>query len=408
MKALCVVGQHNYGDPARGLGYEYVNFLPALTQLGYAVTHFESFDRTPYRDFADMNRRLLETIERIEPDLVFCVLMGYEIWTETLDRIRRLSRALVLNWGTDDSWKYEQYSRFIAPHVDCYATTYPEALEKARNDGLNNVALTQWAASDAALAPPLPGSRCRYRVSFIGSAYGNRRAHIDDLRRRGIEVDCFGYGWPNGPVPSADVPRIMRESAVCLNFGDSATHVRGLRPYRSRQIKARVFEVPGAGGFLLTESAAHLSDYYRSGEEIETFDSRDELAQKLRYYLDRPDARDRIARAGHERTRREHTYNRRFAALLEEATRVRATSSLAPAPALLADESFESICARHRVTPLLRLVRALISAPSRLLFGARRGPRAARRLLFELSWRLGGARTYSAAGWPGRAFYRES
>src|SRR4029434_3926683 len=139
--------------------------------------------------------------------------------------------------------------------------------------------------------------QCRYRVSFIGSAYGNRRGRIEDLRRRGIEVDCFGYGWPNGPVPSAEIPRIMRESVVSLNFGDSGTQLRGLRPYRSRQIKARVFEVPGAGGFLLTEGAEHVTDCYRAGEEMETFDSRDELTEKLRYYLDRPDARDRIARA---------------------------------------------------------------------------------------------------------------
>ena len=406
MKALCVFGKHNYGDPARGLGYEYVNFLPALTQLGYAVTQFESFDRTPYSDFADMNRKLLETIQRVQPDMVFCVLMGYEIWTETLDRIRRPSGPLLLNWGTDDSWKYEQYARFVAPHFDCYATTYPEAQEKARNDGLRNFALTQWAASDAALAPPLPASQCRYRVSFIGSAYGNRRRRIEDLRRRGIEVDCFGYGWPNGPVPSAEIPRIMRESVVSLNFGDSGTHLRGLRPYRSRQIKARVFEVPGAGGFLLTEGAEHLTDYYRAGEEIETFDSCEEMAERLRYYLDRPDARDRIARAGHERTRREHSYSRRFVALLEAATAIR--DAAGPALLLRVDESFESICARHRVTLLLRFVRTLISTLTRLLFGARGGPRAARRLVFEISWRLAGARTYSAAGWPGRVFYRES
>jgi len=408
VKALCVLGQHNYGDPARDLGYEYVNFLPALTQLGYDVTHFESFDRTPYSDFADLNRRLLQAVERMQPDLVLCVLMGYEVWTETLDLIRRTSRALLLNWGTDDSWKYEQYARFIAPHLDCYATTHPEALEKARRDGLKNFALSQWAASDAALARPLPAAQCRFRVSFIGSAYGNRRTHIEELRRRGIEVDCFGHGWSNGPVPAADIPRIMRESVISLNFGDSATQLRGLRPYRSRQIKARVFEVSGAGGFLLTENAMHLSDYYRPGEEIETFDSRDELADKIRYYLDRTDLRDRIAVAGHERTRREHTYTRRFAALLDKAMTMRSATRTQSVPPRVADESFESLCVRHRVTPPLRLLRTLLSAPARMLFGAQRGPRAARRVLFELSWRLAGAHTYSAAGWPGRVFYRES
>jgi spore maturation protein CgeB len=50
----------------------------------------------------------------------------------------------------------------------------------------------------------------------------------------------------------------------------------------------------------------------------------------------------------------------------------------------------------------------LLAAPLRLVWGPRRGRRAARRLLFELSWRIAGARTYGAAGWPGRMFYRES
>jgi len=408
VKALCVFGRHNYGDPARGLGYEYANFLPALAQLGYDVTHFESFDRTPYRDFADMNGRLLEAVERVQPDLVFCVLMGYEIWTETLDLIRGTSGGLLLNWGTDDSWKYEQYARFIAPHVDCYATTYPEAMDKARGEGLNNFVLTQWAASDATLARPLPAAQCRFRVSFIGSAYGNRRRRIEELRRRGIEVDCFGHGWPNGPLAAAEIPRIMRESMVSLSFNDSATQLHGLRPYRSRQMKARVFEAPGAGGFLLTERAMHLNDYYHVGEEIETFDSRDELVEKIRYYLDRPDARDRIALAGHERTRCEHTYGRRFAALLERAAGVRGATHTSSTPLRVAQQSFENLCEQHRVTLPLRFLKALLSAPARMLLGAQRGPRAARRLLFELSWRLTGAHTYSAAGWPGRVFYRES
>jgi spore maturation protein CgeB len=56
----------------------------------------------------------------------------------------------------------------------------------------------------------------------------------------------------------------------------------------------------------------------------------------------------------------------------------------------------------------LKAVRAFLTLPAVILFGPARGPRAARRLLFELSWRLCGPRTYSAQGWPGRLFYRES
>jgi spore maturation protein CgeB len=63
---------------------------------------------------------------------------------------------------------------------------------------------------------------------------------------------------------------------------------------------------------------------------------------------------------------------------------------------------------RHRPRLAMHLLRAMLVAPLSLIFGPRRGARAARRILFELSWRVAGAKTYSASGWPGRIFYRES
>jgi spore maturation protein CgeB len=60
------------------------------------------------------------------------------------------------------------------------------------------------------------------------------------------------------------------------------------------------------------------------------------------------------------------------------------------------------------VTPVLGAATGLLSAMCTVLWGRARGPRAARRLVFEASWRVAGRRTYSAAGIPGRFFYRSS
>ena len=409
MKALCVLGQHHYGDPARGPGYEYVNFLPALRRLGWAVTVFESLDRSRYSDFAEMNRTLLEVVRREEPDLVFCVLLGYEVWTETLDLIRSASRALVINWGTDDSWKYEGFSRYLAPHVDVWATTSAKGAAQAQREGHDNFVLTQWAASRDLLAEPLSAAQCNRAVTFVGSAYGNRIGWVDALRARGIEIECFGHGWPAGPVSAKEVLHIYRDSVLTLNFGDSGLHFRGLKPYRSRQIKARVFEVPGAGGCLLTEDAEHLDAYYAPGREILLFSSPDDLARSVRRYLDNPQERDAIARAGHERTRREHVYDERFAGLLEEAARIAQTDAREPRIGWEeALSQLDRLVQAHRRRNGLGLLRRSLAGPGRLLWGSRRGPRVARRLLHEISWRVMGARTYSARGWPGRLFYRES
>jgi len=406
LKILCVFGAHAYGDPARGEGYEHANFLPALRALGHEPLLFESFDRTPYRDFAEMNRAFIHAIEAHRPDIVFCVLMGYELWTETLDLVRSISSAPLINWGTDDSWKYAQFARFVAPHVDCYATTSADALQQAHHEGLTNVVLTQWAAADSALAEPLPAAQCRHQVSFVGAAYGNRRRWVRGLADRGIAVECFGHGWPNGPVAAGEIGRIVRESAISLNFGDSGLHLQGLRLYRSRQIKARVFEVPGAGGFLLTQWADGLEHLYRDKEEIASFSDPDDLAAKIDHYLTHPAERDRVAQAGHQRTVREHTYTRRFERLLGHAARMAKPSPLETKAEV--ESKLHALSERHRARLALRILRALLVLPLSLLFGPRRGARAARRLLFELSWRIVGPKTYSASGWPGRIFYRES
>jgi len=410
VRILCVFGEHAYGDPSRGTGYEYANFLPALRALGHEVELFDTFSRRRHSDFAAMNAALVDAAARLRPELMLFVLMGYEVWTETLDLLRDCSPAVLVNWSTDDSWKYEQFSRFVAPHFDLYVTTDAAARSKALAEGMDHVVLSQWAASGARLAEPLPARQCPIRVSFVGARYGNRPRWIASLRARGVEVQCFGHGWPAGPVDESRLAQVLRGSVISLNFGDSPAMMLGWRPGHSRQIKARVFEVPGAGGFLLSENAERIGEYYRPGTEIALFGSEEQLAAQVRRYLDAPDERDAVARAGHARTAGEHTYESRFATILQQA-RERGAPRAEKGWSLdgeAARARMRELAGRHATTPALRALRGAAVAPLRAAFGARRGPRAARRLLFEASWRFAGARTYGAAGLPGRLFYAES
>ena len=404
MKILCVLGEHNYGNPARGPGYEYVNFIPSLRRLGHDVSHFESFSRGSFHSFAELNGKLLERVAAELPDMIFFVLLGYEVWLETLELIREGSNAILVNWGTDDSWKYEQHSRFIAPAFDLYVTTYQEALAKAVSAGAANFYLSQWAVTGLSLQEPLPARDCRYQVSFVGTCYGNRRRWVAELAKLGVKVECFGFGWPNGPIPQNMVSEIIQNSVISLNFGDSGIQWRNFFPLRSRQIKARLFEVAGMGGCLMTEPATDLDNCFQVGEELVTFNSADDLARKLAVYLNQPEERDRIAQAGQRRVALEHTYEARFAALLEAAVRRRRPF----AGQQIDMKKFISISKRHEVGFGLSLFRLLLVLPCILLWGRARGARAARRFLLEASWRLVGRHTYTAGGWPGRLFYRES
>jgi spore maturation protein CgeB len=406
MKVLCVLSRYAYGKPERGENYDYVHFVSAFERMGHEVSFLDSGDRSLHADFADLNAALLERVASWRPDVIFCVLMQYEIWFETLDLIRARSPALLINWGTDDSWKFVQASRFFAAHVDLHVTTDRLAAEVASSRGLDNVFLSQWAASAATSAEPYPSQSCRYDVSFVGSMYGYRGEWIAALRSSGVEVACFGHGTDYGIVSAAEIPDIYRTSRISLNFSGAGHNSGHSGAADKRQIKARTFEVPGAGGFLLTETSPGLERYFTIGRDLATFDSPRELIEKVRYYLDHPSERDAIAHAGHARTVAEHTYEQRIAEILER-LRCAGVKRVAQ-PWTLSVGLIAEAVEKHRHTGLVRWLRFLPVALFSIMFGKVRGPRAARRLAYELSWRLCGPTTYSARGLPGRLFYTES
>ena len=411
MRILCVFGQHNYGDRRRGEGYEYANFLPALRRLGHEVLFLESWDRSKYSDFAALNRRLLEVVEAERPDVVFTVMFTYEIWLETWELLREAGIAATVNWATDDSWKYRCSSRFLAPVFHAFTTTYRSALKRYEKDGIGNVILTQWAANAEALRRPLPAASCKYPVSFIGTAHGERPRWMRELGRRGIDIACFGQGWPAGPLAGPEISQIIRSSVISLNFANATRVWEGYRIVHTHQIKARTFEVPGAGGFLLTQRAGDLERYYVPDREIAVFTGVDELATKIRHFLAHPSERDAIADAGFERTRRDHLYDARLREVLDFTLGRRERVTADEGTRTQTDinwEAFERAIERYRHKGMLAPVRALLTAPCSLVWGPTRGARAARRILFELSWRIAGRHTYSAAGWPGRLFYEVS
>src|SRR5665213_1623313 len=392
MKILCVFGKHQYGRPALGIGIEYAAFTSALQRLEHEVVHFESWDRSLYCDYAELNRNLLECSERENPDVLLAVQRDCEVWTETLDAIRERG-IIAISWTTDDSWKYREVSRFIGHHYDLITTTYDYAVPQNHSDGIPHVLLTQWAANAEWLQPPRPAADCSYDISFVGAAYGTRREMIAALKRRGVAVECFGDGWPRGPVTAEEIPRIMHESRVSLNFSDA------FKQKARRQIKARTFEVPGAGGLLLTEYAPGLERFYKLELEILTYKTIDELERQIRHLQADPAERDAIAWAGYLRTKADHTYDLRLAEVLDTAIEM---SRMRKRSVAYKEFGIALQCYRGKLT--LRPLSKLLAAACSTIWGTERGQRAARRALFELSWRMLGKKTFSAEGLPGRLF----
>jgi glycosyltransferase involved in cell wall biosynthesis len=79
----------------------------------------------------------------------------------------------------------------------------------------------------------------------------------------------------------------------------------------------RTFEIPACGGFMLHERSGELRELFDEDREVACFDGVEELAEKIRFYLAQPEARARIAEAGHTRCVPAYSYDARMRALLD-------------------------------------------------------------------------------------------
>ena len=329
--------------------------------------------------------------------------MHYEIWFETLDLIREWTPVAIINWGTDNSWKFRQFSRFLCRHVDLHVTTDVNALTAAAKLGITNIVGSQWAASSTGLAEPLPSSACSYDVSFVGMAYGNRRAHIDALARKRNRGRLFRARL---------APRRGRSqsSSTNLSLVEDHTQFRGFRSAPVRWLAAS--QPSGESAYVRStrcgwipsdRRSQELGKYFSVGDEMITYVNDNDLAETIQFFLSRPEERDRIARAGFERVKREHLYERRFSPIIDRALNLAVKRRNRPWK--IHTDMLRHSVERHRRGATLRRVlgrlKGALGDPHRLW-------RALRRLTYELSWRARGERTFSAGGLPGRFFYRES
>ncbi len=389
MKILCVFGENQYGDKERGLSTEYFSFIPALKSLGHDVFFFDSWNKDLYNNFVELNESLIQAVEKNNPDIIFSVQLGYEIWLETWDFIRANYECKTINWCTDDSWKYKEHSRFLAPHFDLMVTTYEEFLPKYRIQNVNTM-LSAWSVPIQWIQRPKEGKKCKYKVSFVGAAHGNRKSKIKELKRMGVKVDCFGYGWENGVVNDSEIPKIFNDSIISLNFSNSSGE---------NQIKARVFEVTGSGGFLLTENAKNLNKILVDNKEVSVFTDINNCAKKINYYLDNLELRDELAASGFIKTAKNYTYVNRVKNIVSTIQTIE-KKSLKPI-------DFSKVMDMHKKNIFLVVIRSLLLFIGRMIYGKRRGGRFARRIAYEFSWRVFGADTYKSKGIVGRMFYNE-
>lgn len=124
-------------------------------------------------------------------------------------------------------------------------------------------------------------------------------------------TDEIPKAWNRGGAESKiQMPQIFALSKINLNIT--------ARPIRTG-IPQRIWDIIGAGGFLLTNYQEELGNYFDIGKEIDVFGSEQELLEKIDYYLCHEEEREQMAKSAYEKVKTEHTYLLRMQQLLQMA-----------------------------------------------------------------------------------------
>lgn len=107
-------------------------------------------------------------------------------------------------------------------------------------------------------------------------------------------------------------PALPTTEAYLQHFRTTAVNLNLVNGNSDCGLNMRHFEITAAGGFMLCNHQAELADCFDIGSECDTFRNEQELLAKVQHYLERPKERMAIARAGQQRTLRDHLYSHRL------------------------------------------------------------------------------------------------
>jgi spore maturation protein CgeB len=299
---LYVGAKYDYGNSDWGLSFEHYNFFHTLRAMGYSLVYFD-YDRLVQRyGGAVASSMLRQAVYYYSPDLLFYFhyldWIDHEVWKEVSSELP--TKTII--WLADDHWRFEE-TRGVWELFNVIVTTDREGYERRIKEGVSHTMLSQWGFNHylyRRIATPK-----LYDLSFVGRCHGVRRSFVDKIEKYGVSVATFGQGWNRGSrVSQVDLIRIYSGSRISLNISLSSTGEKV-------QIKGRDFEVPGSGSLLLTEESEDLRDYFVPEEEIVTYRDAEDAAEKVRYYLEHDEERERICGRGRDRALRDHTMERR-------------------------------------------------------------------------------------------------
>ncbi len=310
----------------------------ALRRLGHQVELLDPWDFLPAARFPRkvisklafelgagafepyVRTRVLASAAQHGFDIVW--VNGGELFgASTVTRLREVAPTII-NYNNDDPFGGRDRRRFVlygksVRQYDLLVVVREVNVTEAYAAGAANVLRVYMSADEIAHAPlpmtPQDEARWANDVVFIGTWMPERGPLLARLLALGVPLTIYGDRWPKakewpalrdawaGPaLQGADYVMAIQGAKICLGLLS-----KGNRDLHTR----RSLEIPYIGGVLCAERTPEHLAMYNDEEEAVFWSTPEECAARCQWLLREHDLRERIARAGRARCKRNGLLN---------------------------------------------------------------------------------------------------
>lgn len=261
------------------------------------------------------NRAILAQAARVRPSVMLTV-KGLYIQPETIRALRRMNIRTV-NFYPDYKFEYPGFDEAWLLDYDLVATTKSFQVDYlADRMGADRVAMVHHGYVPDLHRRRVPTGEVPnylWDIAYVGNASVNKLAWLSEVARAlpdasmivvgndwrrlaaGTPLERFVLGHP---LVGDHFARVVEHSRINLavHYGDAGS-AHGWED----KVSTRTFEIPACGGFMLHVDNDEVRTLYEPGSEIDVFNGKEQLIDRIGYYLANEAERAVMAEAGHAR-----------------------------------------------------------------------------------------------------------
>jgi len=279
---------------------------------------------------AVLNDRLESILTEWRPHVLISLLC----WGDPLDPglLDHFADVFKVGWLMDDPFLHTGSLAKVLPSFDALYAVDGSWVDPVRLASGRPVELLPCGACLESNQPvPIDSIPARFHCDtvFVGTSYQGQSAGL--VRKRLLRaiadsnLSIYGdQGWMSrdsayDPLPACYRGRELDSAEVNLVYNAARVVLNIHHPQWRIGTSLRTFAICASGAFQLVDWRPGLEQFFDLDKEIVAYRTQDELIDKLSYYRVNDGFRLRIARAGLDRVRAEHTYADRLRHILEQA-----------------------------------------------------------------------------------------